>query len=296
MASQSAQSVRPGAPKPFSKAMRSGIIGPATRALLGALLFLLSTRTSKYFAWTIEPPLTAAVLGANYWASTVLAILASREPFWAQGRISISVALVFAPVVTAATFMHLGKFHIHGSGITLVITWFWLIAYGAYPIQLGLQLAKQLRTPGGDPPRVVPLSSWVRAMLAGHAVVLIPIGILMFAAPGVAGPLWPWAVPPLSARVLAAWTLGLGVLALHAIYENDVARIKVALWGYPVLGVLHLIALLRFGDVVQWHEPGAWYYSAFLVSTFVLGAYGYVAARRLPRPGSAAPAAPAVTA
>jgi len=76
--------LEPIAPKPFSKAMRSGVVGPATRGLLGALLFLLTTRTAKYFAWTIEPPLTAAVLGANYLGNTLLAILASCEPLWAQ--------------------------------------------------------------------------------------------------------------------------------------------------------------------------------------------------------------------
>jgi hypothetical protein len=274
--------------RPFSKAMRSGVVGPATRGLLGALLFLLSTKTAKYFAWTIEPPLTAAVLGANYWASTVLAVLASREPYWAQGRISISVAFVFSPLVTAATFIHLGTFHTGSSGITLVITWFWLIAYGLYPIQLGLQLAKQLKLPGVDPPRRHPLPSWVRAILAAHAVVLIPMGLLMFIVPGAARPLWPWTVPDLSVRVLAAWALAFGVLGAHAIYENDVDRVKVALLGYPVLGVLHGIALLRFGGTVQWGEAGAWYYAAFLASTFVLGAYGWMATRG----GDAIPLAP----
>lgn len=274
-----------GAPtiRPFSKAMRSGVVGPATRALLGALLFLFSTKTSRYFAWTIDPPLTAAVLGANYWASTVLAVLASREPYWAQGRISVSVAFVFSPIVTAATFMHLGTFHLHSSGITLVITWFWLIAYGLYPVQLGVQLAKQMKIPGLDPPRVMALPRWVKGIFAAQAVVLLPVGLLMFIAPGFASPWWPWAVPILSARVLSAWALAFGVLAVHAIYENDVSRIKVALWTYPVLGVLQVIALLRFGEAVQWHEPGAWYYLGFVASTFVLGAYGWVAARRLPR-------------
>lgn len=279
----SAQPVEGPTIRPFSKAMRSGVVGPATRGLLGALLFLLSTRTSKYFAWTIEPPLTAAVLGANYWASTVLAVLASREPYWAQGRISISVAMVFSPIVTAATFMHLGTFHLHSSGITLVITWFWLIAYGLYPIQLGLQLVKQMKIPGIDPPRVMALPRWVKAILLTHAVVLIPVGLGMFIAPGIASPWWPWAVPALSARVLSAWALAFGVLAAHAIYENDVDRIKVALLGYPVLGLLHVIALLRFDEAVQWHEPGAWYYVGFVASTFVLGAYGWVATRQLGR-------------
>jgi hypothetical protein len=113
--------------------------------------------------------------------------------------------------------------------------------------------------------------------------VLIPLGALMFAAPGVARPLWPWVVhSPLALRVLAAWVLSFGVLAVHAIRENDVDRIKVALLCYPVLGVLHIIALLRFGEVVQWHELGAWLYLGFLASTFALGAYGWNASRRLP--------------
>jgi hypothetical protein len=286
--------VSPEAPKPFSKAMRSGVIGPATRALLGILLFVLSTRTAKYFAWTIEPPLTAAFLGANYLASTALAILASREAFWAQGRISISVAFVFSPLVTAATFIHLNQFHTGSSGITLVITWFWLIAYGLYPIQLTVLLVKQLRIKGGDPARVLPLPLWIKAILAGHAVVLVPLGALMFVAPSVARPLWPWViVSPLALRVISAWLLAFGVLAVHAILENDVDRIKVALWCFPVLGVLHLVALARFGDAVQWHELGAWLYIAFLASTFVLGVYGWTAARRLPRATGAEAAIPA---
>jgi hypothetical protein len=282
--------------RPFSKAMRSGVIGPATRALLGALLFLFSTKTAKYFAWTIQPSLTAAILGANYWASTVLAILATRMPYWAQGRISISVAFVFSPIVTAATFIHLSAFHTGSSGITLVITWFWLIAYGAYPIQLALQLMKQLKLKGIDPPRANPLPTWVKAVLAAQAVVLLPIGFLMFVAPSVARPLWPWTVPDLSARVLAAWALAFGVLGAHAIWENDFNRVRVALLGFPVLGVLHIVALLRFGHSVQWGEVGAWYYVAYIASTFVLGAWGWTTARRIPPPASTPVAVPAATA
>jgi hypothetical protein len=274
-------------PKPFSKGLRSGVVGPATRALLGALLFLLATRTATYFAWTIEPPLTAAVLGANYWASTVLAVLASREGYWANGRISVSVAYVFAPLVTAATFLHIHAFHTGSSGFTVVITWFWIVAYALYPVLLVVLLVRQLRLPGGDPPRVLPLPPWVKAILAAHAVILIPVGMAMFASPDHAAAAWPWNVPVLSARVLAAWAISFGVLALHAIRENDLDRTKVMLWGYPVLGVLHIIALLRFGDVMQWHEPGAWFFVFFVASTFVLGAYGLTAARRLPRPATA---------
>jgi hypothetical protein len=262
--------------RPFTDGMRSPVIAPLTRGLLGIPTFLFAASTATAFSWTIEPPLTAAVLGANYWGSVALAIFASRQLFWSQGRVSISVALAFAPITTVATFIHLSLFHFDSSGFTLFITWFWVIAYGIYPIQLGLLLAKQLRTPGVDPPRTVPLPAWVRGILLANAVVLLPLGVLMFVAPGLVDSLWPWDVPALSARALAAWVLAFGVMAGHSFIENDFDRVKVGLWSYPVLGVLHVIALVRFGEVVQWEEPGAWVYVGFIASTFVLGAYGIV--------------------
>lgn len=83
--------------RPFTNGMRSPIVAPLTRYLIGLPLVLAPTQTGRFFAWTIEPPLTAAVLGANYWSSALFAVAASRERSWAAGRISISVAVVFAP-------------------------------------------------------------------------------------------------------------------------------------------------------------------------------------------------------
>ena len=38
---------------------------------VGLSLYLLSEKTDVYFSWTINPPLTAAFLGAGYLASFV---------------------------------------------------------------------------------------------------------------------------------------------------------------------------------------------------------------------------------
>jgi hypothetical protein len=261
--------------KPFTNGMRSPVVAPVTRGLLGVPLFLLTTQTDTFFAWTISIPMTAAVLGANYWSSTALALLAARERVWANGRLSISVALVFAPVTTAATFIHLDQFHLDNP-----IGWFWVLAYGIYPVMLLVLLYRQLRIPGGDPPRTRPLPLWVRATFAVHAIVLLPVGMIMFVAPGVAGDLWPWSIPDLSSRALSAWVLAFGVLAAHAFFENDFDRVKIALLGYPVFVVLHVIAIARFGEDVQWGEVGAWLYVAYLTSAASLGAYGVAGWRR----------------
>lgn len=261
--------------RPFQGGMRSPIVAPLTRGLIAFPLFFLTTHTDRYFAWTIEPPLTAAVLGANYLASTFLAVVAARKSTWAHGRISISVALVFAPITTAATFIHLDNFH-----LDTFYGWFWVSAYAVYPPMLAVLLLRQLRTPGGDPPGEIPLPAWVRVLLGLQAVLLLPLGVVMFAAPGVADRLWPWELTPLTSRALSAWVLAFGVLAAHAIRENDLDRTHAALATYPVFGALHVIALARFPGDVRWNAAGAWIYTALIATTFLLGLYGWLAGRR----------------
>ena len=41
-------------------------------------------RPTETFAWTIQPPLTAAFLGAGYAAGFVLVVLSLRDPVWAR--------------------------------------------------------------------------------------------------------------------------------------------------------------------------------------------------------------------
>jgi len=263
--------------RPFLNGMRSPVIGPLTRSLIGVPLVLLTTQTATYFAWTIEPPMTAAFLGANYWSSALLAIMASRETLWANGRISVSVALAFAPLTTLATILHLDAFH-----LDTFFGWFWVVAYTIYPIQLAYFLFRQLRVPGVDPPRERPLPLWVKGILGVQAVLLIPLGLSLFLAPGTVAVAWPWELPPLSAQVVAAWCLAFGVLAAEAIVEDDWQRVRCAMLGYPVLGALHALMLVRFADDVRWGEASAWVYVGVLVSFFVLGAFGLLTESRVP--------------
>lgn len=261
--------------RPLTNGMRSPVVAPVTRVLIGLPAFFLATRTDDFFAWTIDPPLMAAFLGANYFASTAIAIFVSRERTWAEARIGAMVALVFAPLTTAATFIHLDKFHLDS-----FFGWFWVVAYGIYPPMLAYLLVRQLRVPGGDPPRAVPLPGWMRAVVAVQALLLIPLGIGLFVAPLTFGDLWPWTLTALTGRVTGVWCISLGVLAAHSLRENDMTRTRPIFRSYPVLIVFHLIALARFPDDMQWDEPGAWVFLAYLASGVVLAAYGLAFERR----------------
>ena len=286
----------PTADEPFLNGMRSPVVGPLTRFLIGMPLVLFTTQTATYFAWTIEPPMTAGFLGANYWASALLAILAARETLWANGRVSVSVALAFAPLTTIATVLHLDQFH-----LDTFYGWFWVVAYTIYPLQLAYFLTRQLRTPGGDPPRRQPLPMWVKGVLGVQAIVLVPLGIGLFLFPRDVAGVWPWALPPLSAQVVAAWVVAFGVLAGHSIVEDDFPRVRAGMLGYPFLGAMHVLMIVRFSEDIRWDEPSAWVYVAFVVSFFVLGGYGLIAdsrttggAARRRRPTRARRSTPAV--
>jgi hypothetical protein len=65
--------------------------------IAGYQLFVLTSQTDRYFAWTINPPLTAAFLGASYWASFVLVFLASQERYWANARAASFSAFTHPP-------------------------------------------------------------------------------------------------------------------------------------------------------------------------------------------------------
>jgi hypothetical protein len=137
----------------------------------------------------------------------------------------------------------------------------------------------QVRAPGRDPARTAPLPRWLVALAATQGVVLVGLGVPLFVSPGRVGAEWPWALTPLTGRAIGAWLIGLGVAALHATWERDAHRIRPAADAFIVFGCLNGVALLRYGDDLDWSSPRACLFVAFLVSAVVAG----VATRRLDR-------------
>lgn len=264
--------------------------GPALRPLLlvysllgfgaGVPLFLQSGDTHQ-FAWTIKPPLTAAFLGAAYWASLVLNLLASRERVWAWARIALIPGLVFTTLILVATLVHLDRFHLHSSdSLARAVAWLWLVVYIAIPPLTLAALVAQVRAPGGDPPRTAPLQQWMRGALAVQGLLMIGLGASLFAAPDATGSLWPWPLTPLTSRATGAWLCGIGLTAVLAVFENDLRRIRAMLAAYGVVGVLEVIALARYPHTLDWRAAVTWAYVVFLAALLAVALPGLLAARR----------------
>ncbi|MGY1641037.1 hypothetical protein ACI782_07850 [Geodermatophilus sp. SYSU D00703] len=275
-------------PRRLLPGMRVLLVAFAVLTALGlGSLYVLADRTGETFAWTIDPPLTAAFLGAGYAAGCVLVVLSLRDGVWARTRVPLLTILVFVVVTLAATLMHLDRFHLAaefaGSPFAArAAAWFWLGVYVVVPLAMVALLVPQEQAPGTDPPPRHPVPRVLRGLLAAESVVLAGVGALLFVAPATATALWPWSLAPLSARVVAAWLVAFGVATALAAVAGDLERLRTAAIAYTVFGLLVALAVARFPGVVRWGEPAAWVFTVVLVAVVATGAAGW---RLAPRPG-----------
>jgi hypothetical protein len=244
-------------------------------------LFVLASSTARWFAWTIQPPLTAAFLGAGYASGFLLVALVLRTRLWVESRLTLVSVLVFASLSLVATLLHTDRFHFDAPGaVARLAAWFWLAVYVVVPVVLAVVVVRAHRSPGVDPPRRAPLPRWLQVPLVLHAVVLLPVSVTLLVAPGHAAALWPWALTPLTAQMVAAWLLAFAVVAVGALLENDLDRLAGPALAYAVFGLLQLLALVVHGDTFRWGSAQGTTYVVVLATVPLVGGAGWLAARR----------------
>ena len=256
-------------------------------AVAGFQLFVGASDTDRFFSWTIEPPLTAAFLGAAYWAAMVLLAWAAAQRSWARARTALPAVFTIAVLLLIATAIHLDRFHDDLFGR------FWEAVYVIVVPLLAYLTWSQVRHSGpvGHPDR--PLPSWLRAVLCVQALVMLALGAALFAAPIGASSLWPWALTPLTGRAVGAFLIGFGAAAAFAVAENEIGRLHGAALAYATLGALELAAAAVHGGDFTAPALGVALYLAFCASVLAVGLYGAVrnrgSAERLPDRGSRPP-------
>jgi hypothetical protein len=263
---------------------------PTMRALLVAFavltamaviaLFVLADDTDRVFAWTIQPPLTAAFLGAGYAAGFVLVVLSFRDPVWAHTRVPVLTILAFVVLTLIATLVHIDRFHFQQefAGLPFVAraaAWFWLGVYVLVPVLMLVALAPQERAPGRDPEPAHPVPGLLRTALAVESAVLLVVGIALYSAPSTAAWLWPWPLTPLTARVTAAWLIAFGLATGLAAFVGDLRRLRTAAIAYTVFGVLVIGAQLRFFSAIDWNALPTIAFALTSVAVVVTGAVGW---------------------
>jgi hypothetical protein len=270
--------------RPVHRGMRTllGAFAVLTALATGAL-FVLAENTAQTFAWTIDPPLTAAFIGAGYAAGFVLVVLSLRDPLWAHSRVAVLTIFVFVVLTLLATLLHINRMHFDDDfgGLEVLAkgaAWFWLAVYIVIPVAMAVLLVHQERAPGEDPPPRHPVPVALRVALALESAVLLVVGALIYTDPTTAEWVWPWTMPPFTARVVAAWLLAFGLATALAAVGGDLRRLRTAAIAYTVFGVLVLVAVARFPETLDWDAAPAWIFVGMAVAVVLTGAAGWRAA------------------
>jgi hypothetical protein len=247
--------------------MFAGFAGLALGAFV--LLFVLAEETADLFSWTIQPPLTAAFLGASYLAALVLFVWTARFGDWRSAQAALVPVSVIAALLLVATIIHEDRFHDDLFG------WFWKAAYLIAPIAIAVGVFAQLRQRSPDRRARVPLPRAVRAVLVVQGIVMLAVGMNLFLTPESADSVWPWDLTPLTARAIGAFVLGFGASAVHAMIANDLASFEGAALAYCVLGALQLVALAIHAGDTTGSDGDTWLYVVFLASVAGAGLAGW---------------------
>ena len=269
---------------PLSPRLRAVLIGFGALAVgAGLLTFAGATETDDWFSWTIQPPLTAATLGAYYWAALALIIGVVAAGTWAAARVAAIGIASISTLLLLATLLHLDKFDFES-----VFGWFWLAAYVVAPPLFAWALLDQRRIGTRADSAGPRLPTLVRAALGIEGLALVAASLLLWISPDTAADLWPWALTPLTSRAIGAFLLGIALVALVTVADDDLATGRVASDAYVVLGFLVCAAAAihspDFGD----DDASTAAYVGFWIAVFLTGLAGSLLGRRR-APASRAP-------
>jgi hypothetical protein len=250
------------------------IVSAVLALIAGVMLFIGAAETDRFFAWTIEPPLTAAFLGGAYWAALVLLAWAANQREWARSRTALPAVIVIAVLLLTATLIHLDKFDLDS-----LFGWFWLTVYVIVVPLLAVLMWQQIRRSGEVARADRPLPTWLRVALSLQAGAMLGIGAALFVFGTDAASLWPWELTPLTARAIGAFLCGFGIAAAFAVREDDLDRLRGSALSYAALGVLELLAVAIHSGDLSGTDLEQGLYIGFCASVLAIGGYGIWASR-----------------
>jgi hypothetical protein len=232
------------------------------------VLFLLPTQTDHRFAWTIEPTMTAMVMGAGYGSAIYFFVRLLTERRWHRVTLGFFPITVFTWMMLGATFLHWGRFR-HGS--LPFRLWFWI--YLITPVLVpAVWLMNRRRDPGTLETRDAMFLRWIRGAMIVIGVGMLGIAAWLYLWPEGAISAWPWALTPLTARTAASFVALPGVAWVAIAADGRWSAARVMLTTVALGLVLLLIAVARGWDEFDHDNPLSVVYVIGLLAT--LGAIG----------------------
>jgi hypothetical protein len=194
---------------PFTRGLAIVIIPFLVAAT--TILLIWPTKTGELFAWPIQPPMTAMMLGCAYLGGIYFFFRVAIARRWHTVQAGFLPVTVFASLLGVATILHWDRFtHTH------ISFWTWALLYFTTPfLVLGTWLWNRKYDPRLPDPGEVLLPQPARWLFFLAGVATLTIAVLLFLLPNLMIAAWPWKVTPLTARVVGAMFALPGVLGLE---------------------------------------------------------------------------------
>jgi hypothetical protein len=231
--------------------------------LAWVVLFVLPDTTDHRFAWTIEPSMTAMLMGAGYGSALYFFARVLTSDRWHRVALGFLPTTVFTWMMFGATLLHWDRFH-HGT--LPFIAWWWI--YLITPVLVpALWLLNRRRDPGTRDVREEIFPGRFRLAMVLAGIGMLSIAAWMYLAPGSAITVWPWMLTPLTARAVASFVALPGVAWLTIAADGRLSAAPAVL-GTLALGlVLLLVAVARSWDEFDHGNALAYVYVAGLIGT-----------------------------
>ena len=247
--------------------------------LVGAFVILYGfpRHTGRLFAWPIAPPMTSMVLASAYLGGVYFFVRVQRTQSWTQIKSGYPPVALFAALLGVATGLHWDRFS-HGN----VTFWVWTVLYVVAPPLV--VLAWLLNSRHGRPPAPadVRIGPAVRAVMALVGAIALIQGLALFVAPELMLPLWPWALTPLTARVIGA-VLCLGLAGVLVAADGRWSAAQLLLEVELVMVVFIAIAAVRSRHSFDATRPLTWILAVGFAA-LLAGSAAYYLTQRF-RPG-----------
>jgi hypothetical protein len=190
---------------PITKIVAALVIPFLVLAFL--ILYLFPQESGQRFAWEINPFIMDIYMGAGYLGGSFLFLITLIGKRWHRVSAGFPAVTGFTIMMLLATILHWNRFDLNHFPFQL-----WLILYVVTPVLIPwLWWRNRVTDPKVPEPgdMIIPAFVLIGVRFIGLAILFI--SIVSFIWPSILIQVWPWALTPLTARILMGWGVLLGV-------------------------------------------------------------------------------------
>lgn len=219
----------------------------------GLILTLLPHRTQEFFAWTIQPPLTALVMGAGYLSGAYFFLRAAFKRDWEEVRLGFLPIAAFTWLTALATILHWDRFNQNHATF-----YAWVVLYAITPVLVPAIWWMNHTDPERRISGKADISKPVAYILGAVGGITLFTGLALFSMPQLLIPLWPWDLTPLTARVIGSWFVLAGLVDIAIAVNRRWRSARLVMESQLVGLALILVGFLRGMGYLHMDNPFTW--------------------------------------